>query len=92
MSKNKLLVSAAISSVLALGAGSAAIADEAKPETEACAGIVKAGMNDCGTSEHACAGMSKEDYSPEDWITLPKGTCEKIAGGTVLDESEKMKM
>jgi uncharacterized membrane protein len=91
MSKNKLLVSAAISSVLALGLGSAT-ADEAKPETESCAGVVKAGMNDCGTSEHACAGMGKEDYSPEDWITLPKGTCEKIAGGTVLDESERMKM
>lgn len=92
MSKNTLLVSAAISSVLALGAGSAAMADEdAKPETERCAGIVKGGMNDCGTSEHACAGMGKEDYDPEEWITLPKGTCEKIAGGTVLDD-EGMKM
>ncbi|RVU84326.1 DUF2282 domain-containing protein [Leucothrix sargassi] len=92
MSKNTLLVSAAISSVLALGAGSVAMADEdAKPETERCAGIVKGGMNDCGTSEHACAGMGKEDYDPEEWITLPKGTCEKIAGGTVLDD-EGMKM
>ena len=93
MSQNKLLISAAISGVLALGAISAgtASADEAKPETEKCSGIVKAGMNECGTSEHACAGMGKEDYGPEEWITLPKGTCDKIAGGTVV-EGDGMKM
>lgn len=94
MSQNKLLMSAAISSVLALGvvAGGSATADEAKPETEKCAGIVKAGMNECGTSEHACAGMAKEDYGPEEWITLPKGTCDKIAGGTLVEDGEGMKM
>jgi uncharacterized membrane protein len=94
MSQNKLLISAAISGVLALGAIGAgtATADEAKPEIERCAGIVKAGMNECGTSEHACAGMGKEDYGPEEWISLPKGTCDKIAGGTVLEEGEAMKM
>ena len=87
MSQNKLLISAAISGVLALGAVGVTNADEdKKPETERCAGIVKAGMNDCGTSEHACAGMSEEDYGPEEWITLPKGTCDKIAGGTILEE------
>lgn len=93
MSQNKLLISAAISGVLALGAIGAgtASADEAKPETEKCSGIVKAGMNECGTSEHACAGMGKEDYGPEDWITLPKGTCDKIAGGTVAEGAD-MKM
>lgn len=93
MSQNKLLMSAAISGVLALGAvgASSAMADDAKPETEKCSGIVKVGMNECGTSEHACAGMAKEDYGPEEWITLPKGTCDKIAGGTVVD-GEDMKM
>ena len=96
MSQNKMLVSAAISGVLALGVVGAANASEeekaaAKPEIERCAGIVKAGMNECGTSEHACAGMSKEDYSPEDWIVLPKGTCDKIAGGTLV-EGDSMKM
>jgi len=91
MSQNKLLVSAAISGVLALGAVGVTQADEEKPEMERCAGIVKAGMNDCGTSEHACAGMGKEDYGPEEWISLPKGTCEKIAGSTVLEE-DAMKM
>lgn len=59
----------------------------AKPQTEKCAGIVKAGMNDCGTSEHGCAGMAKTDRHPEEWIAVPKGTCEKIAGGTVVADT-----
>lgn len=85
------LVKAAIGSVLALGMGHA-VAEEkddtaaaGTPQMERCAGIVKAGMNDCGTSQHSCAGQGKEDYDPEEWIALPKGTCEKIVGGTVLD-------
>lgn len=58
----------------------------AKGATEKCAGIVKAGKNDCGTSYSACAGTSKKDRDPEAWINVPKGTCERIAGGTVTDK------
>ena len=58
-----------------------------KVETERCSGIVKEGMNDCGTSQHACAGLAKEDYDPEEWIALPKGTCDKIAGGTIKTDA-----
>jgi len=54
-----------------------------KPGFEKCTGIVKVGMNDCGTSKHACAGMAKVDNDPEEWIYVPKGTCKKIAGGKV---------
>lgn len=55
-----------------------------KIETEKCAGIVKAGMNDCGTSEHACAAQAKVDKHAEEWIKVPKGTCEKITGGSIV--------
>lgn len=51
-----------------------------KPGFEKCKGIAKAGMNDCGTSKHACAGMAKTDSDPEEWIYVPEGTCSKIAG------------
>ncbi|MEZ5537171.1 MAG: DUF2282 domain-containing protein [Thiolinea sp.] len=88
------LIKAALAGVLAvsLGAGVVMAADdEEAAETERCAGIVKTGMNDCATSQHGCAGMAKEDYDPEEWITLPKGTCDKIAGGTVV-EGDGMKM
>lgn len=62
-------------------ASSAALA--AKGDTEKCAGVVKAGKNDCGTSKHACAGQSKADGG-EEWVYVPKGACEKIVGGTVV--------
>ena len=50
---------------------------------EKCQGIVKAGMNDCGTSKHACQGQAKSDGDPEEWVYVPEGTCAKIVGGTV---------
>ncbi len=50
---------------------------------EKCAGIVKIGMNDCGTSQHACGGAAKTDADPEEWIYVPAGTCKKIIGATL---------
>ena len=52
---------------------------------EKCAGIAKAGMNDCGAldGKHACAGQATADNSAEEWVYVPQGTCEKITGGTV---------
>ena len=86
MIDNKRLVAVAITGVLALGVTAASAhlqADDA--ETEKCSGIVKAGMNDCGANGHGCAGQAKVDNDPNEWIKLPKGTCEKIAGGTVVE-------
>jgi len=79
--KNMLLISA-----IALGIGLAAQAQAAKPKWqgyEKCAGIVKKGMNSCGTSKHGCAGHAKGNNDPEEWIYLPKGTCDKISGSTL---------
>ena len=49
-----------------------------------CKGIAKKGMNDCGAFGHACAGKAAKDNDPNEWIYVPKGLCEKIAGGTVI--------
>ncbi len=68
--------------VLALSAVSSA-AFAGKPGFEKCTGIAKAGMNDCGTSKHSCAGQASKDNDAEEWVYVPKGTCEKIAGGKV---------
>ena len=88
MSKStSTLVHAALASLALLGAGSVASpAFAAKGDTEKCAGIVKAGQNDCGTSKSACAGTTKVDREPEAWINVPKGTCERIAGGRVTND------
>ncbi|WP_284617221.1 BufA1 family periplasmic bufferin-type metallophore [Aquabacterium humicola] len=48
---------------------------------ERCHGVARAGANDCGTSTHACAAQSTTDRAEDEWISLPAGTCLKIAGG-----------
>ncbi len=62
-----------------------------KPGFEKCAGIVKAGMNDCGSSKHQCGGMAKTDGDPEEWIFVPEGTCEKLVGGILKEPAPKKK-
>lgn len=73
---------------LALACGAIATttlpAHAAKKDMEKCAGIAKEGKNDCGTSKHACAGMAEKDADPEEWVYVPKGTCEKIVGGKLV--------
>ena len=70
-------------------AGTAGNALAAKKGFEKCGGIAKAGMNDCGNSKHACGGQSTKDAQPDDWIFVPKGTCEKIVGGILLSSKKK---
>ncbi|MEM1244316.1 MAG: DUF2282 domain-containing protein [Pseudomonadota bacterium] len=59
-----------------------------KKGQERCFGIVKAGMNDCGTAMHTCAGKAKVNNDPNEWIDVPKGTCEKIAGGSLTPKED----
>lgn len=82
--KNQRIIQGAVAGMLAAGfALSAANAVAAAGDTEKCAGIAKAGKNDCGTSVSSCAGTAKADRHAEAWVLVPKGTCEKIAGGRV---------
>lgn len=83
MSDSKTLMSTAMAGILAVGMTAATeSAFAGKEGMEKCQGIVKAGMNDCGTSKHACAGMAKADGAADEWIHVPVGTCNKIVGGT----------
>ena len=69
--------------------GALASTAQAVPDTpqqwEKCAGIVKAGMNDCGALDgsHSCAGQAKSDKLDTEWVYVPAGTCEKITGGSI---------
>ena len=83
MSK-KNIVNAALTGAMAVGlVAMTSVAVAGKPGMEKCTGISKAGKNDCGTSQHACAGMAKSDSMAEEWLYVPEGTCEKIPGGKV---------
>lgn len=50
-------------------------------ELERCYNIVRTGKNDCATSKHSCSAQATSDQDPEEYIVLPKGLCERIAGG-----------
>ena len=85
MSRHNSMLHVAISGVLALAgtalASTALAADDSK---EQCAGIVKAGKNDCATATNACHGHVTSDGNAEAWIYVPKGTCDRILGGRVV--------
>ena len=87
MIDTKALVTAALSSLIAVGTLSAPAQVAAADKPEKCYGVVKAGKNDCQTSAHSCAGQVKEDAQPDSWIYLPKGSCEKIVGGSLSPKS-----
>ena len=84
MDKQKLL-SVAIGGLLALGLASNVSAADKKIEKEQCFGIAKAGKNDCSSnkSAHSCAGQATKNNDAQDFVAVPKGTCDKIAGGTL---------
>ena len=87
MNSSNQLLRAALTSLVALGAASfvsAAVAADAHANEEQCAGVIKAGKNDCATANNACHGHVEKDADPMAWIYLPKGTCEKIAGARVV--------
>jgi uncharacterized membrane protein len=90
MNESRTLVNRVLAGALALGlAGTAINTYAAKEGMEKCAGIVKAGKNDCGTSKHACAGQATRDSAAEEWLYVPTGTCEKIVGASVYVPDKK---
>jgi uncharacterized membrane protein len=87
---NKNIIKSALTSAMAVGlvaVSSAAMAG--KPGMEKCMGVAAAGKNDCGTSQHACAGMSKTDGQAEEWVYVPTGSCTKLANGKVKPPKKK---
>jgi uncharacterized membrane protein len=83
MNSRTALLATAVGSLLALSTSSIAAADD--PTTEKCYGVAKAGKNDCAGPGHVCAGLAKTDGNPEEYVNLPKGTCERIVGGIRKD-------
>jgi len=80
MKDQRTLITTTLTGLLALGisASSAYAADD----IEKCFGVAKAGQNACNSNKsmHSCAGHSKVDNDPKDFIPLPKGSCLKIGG------------
>jgi uncharacterized membrane protein len=87
----RLIVSSALASVLALGLADPATG-QAK-EKEKCYGVAKAGQNDCAnlTDTHSCAGQNKIDNDPAEWRYVPKGTCKALKGLNETEAKAKVK-
>lgn len=83
------IIKSTMAGIFAIGASVAAQNAFAVPDSpenwEKCAGIAKAGKNDCGALDgsHKCAGQAKEDNMEHEWVYVPEGTCTKITGGVV---------
>lgn len=92
MNNTHNILSAAIGSLLVMGlvSGNAMAADM---KMEKCFGIAKAGKNDCSSnkSAHSCAGQATKNNDPMDFVAVPQGTCDKIAGGMAMNSDAMMK-
>jgi uncharacterized membrane protein len=80
MTSKTAILAAAVSSLFVLTTTAYAADDN---NSEKCYGVAKAGKNDCAGGAHACAGQGTKDNSAKEFIKLPKGTCERIVGGSL---------
>ena len=83
----RLVISAALASVLAMGLASQVSAQDKGKEK--CYGVAKAGANDCAnlSGTHSCAGQSKNAMGADEWNYVAKGTCAQM-GGKSADEAK----
>ena len=67
---------------IAVGTAAAATGEAQAADSEKCFGVAKAGKNDCQTPVSSCAGTNKVDGNGQAFILVPKGTCDKLSGGS----------
>jgi uncharacterized membrane protein len=53
-----------------------------KNNLEKCYGVAARGKNDCAEGAHSCVGQSSIDRDKASFVALPKGDCQKLAGGS----------
>ena len=95
MQNTRFVITAAIAALTSGGILASTTAQAAGAvvcaEQERCYGIAKAGKNDCATSSSGCSGTAKQDNLKDAWIYVPKGTCQKVAGGMLAQPETKKK-
>ena len=86
MHTNRVLLGSALAMALSLALEASAQGRPAPVPTfehEKCYGIAKAGKNDCQTANSSCAGTSRRNNQGDAWVYLPKGSCDKVVGGSL---------
>jgi uncharacterized membrane protein len=82
--KTAVLVATAMAAALSM---MSAAAPSQAADDEKCYGVAAAGKNDCKAGAHSCAGHSTMAADPASFILVPKGTCEKINGGSLMPKA-----
>jgi uncharacterized membrane protein len=85
---NKIKINTLLAGAVALSAMSIPMQANAMKQatgSEKCYGVVKAGMNGCGSADqaHSCAGQATVDGSGVEWVSVPEGLCNKLVGGSL---------
>jgi uncharacterized membrane protein len=90
MLKNTPATVTAITALLAVGSTAFTMPTFAadKADQEKCYGVAKAGKNDCAGSAHDCAGQAKTSGDANEFVSLPKGTCERLNGGSLTPKAK----
>lgn len=52
-----------------------------KNNLEKCYGVAARGKNDCAEGQHSCVGQAAHDRDKASFVLVPKGDCQKLAGG-----------
>ncbi len=82
LTKKAVATTGAMAMAMTMMASEGAYAADKKKSKEKCYGVAAKGMNDCASSAHSCAGQAKVNNHPEEWLYVPKGVCERLAGGS----------
>ena len=78
MTTTRIAIASALAAALVLPA-----ATQAQGNMERCYGVAKAGKNDCQTANSSCAGTSRRNGQGDAWVYMPKGSCDKVVGGSL---------
>lgn len=81
--KTVLVASSVLGALALAAAGAQAQAGNAPQASEKCYGVARAGKNDCAAGAHSCAGQSTKNFDKASFVEVPKGVCEKLAGGSL---------
>jgi uncharacterized membrane protein len=81
--KNASICTLAIGTLLAATATAQVHPEKPTWKYEKCYGIAAAGHNDCFFVGNSCAGTVADDRNAAAWVYVPKGTCERIVGGSL---------
>ena len=88
-SKKATLMTSAVAAALLLAGTSATVQAQPDYEPEKCFGVSKAGQNDCAAGPGTvCAGTSTVDAQGNAWMYVPKGSCEKLVGGSLTEKDD----